>query len=92
MMLLDGTMPGMTGIDVIGQLNQRDFRLPVVMMSGYGESRVEGIGYRGALSFGRKAVYRQHTVEDGFRCPPGVRAGGSGITPRRRQFRYCDPS
>ena len=50
-MLLDGTMPGMTGIDVIGQLNQRDFRLPVVMMSGYGESRVEGIRYRGALSF-----------------------------------------
>ena len=50
-MLLDGTMPGMTGIDLIGQLNQSDFRLPVVMMSGYGESRVEGIGYRGALSF-----------------------------------------
>ena len=91
-MLLDGTMPGMTGIDVIGQLNQRDFRLPVVMMSGYGESRVEGIGYRGALSFVAKPFTANTLVEDGFRCPPGVRAGGSGITPRRQQFRYCDPS
>jgi len=35
--LLDVKMPGMDGLELLDRLRQRDIRLPVVMISGYGD-------------------------------------------------------
>ncbi len=50
-MLLDVTMPGISGLEVIERLNAGPHQPPVIMMSGYGESRIEGTRYEGSLRF-----------------------------------------
>lgn len=49
--LLDVTMPGLSGHEVIAKLEDALVRPPVILMSGYGESQAEGLVYSGGLDF-----------------------------------------
>lgn len=50
-LLLDVTMPGMSGLDVLAALESQARKPPVVMMSGYGEGPMEGARYSGVMRF-----------------------------------------
>ena len=52
LVLLDLTMPRMTGAEVIGELQRLGVRVPIILITGYGEDAVredEKIGVRGVL-------------------------------------------
>lgn len=52
LVLLDLTMPRMTGAEVLGELQKLGIRVPIILITGYGEDAVredERVGVRGVL-------------------------------------------
>jgi len=63
-LILDVRMPGMSGIELQGQLNQLDYHPPIIMISGHGELTMAVNAVRsGAIDFLPKPVSDQLLLE-----------------------------
>ena len=52
--VLDIQMPGMSGLDVLRQIRERDTRVPVVMMTGHGGDAEKRVAQQAGAAFLRK--------------------------------------
>lgn len=90
--LLDIQIPGMTGLDILGELQAKTYPAPVFIISGKGDipTAVEAIR-RGARDFiekpfrGREFVLRLRTAIDARKSRLAKLAGGEALTHRQHQ-------
>jgi len=69
LMVCDFRMPGKSGLDLLAELRRRDVMIPVVMVSAFADSGVEGEFRKlGASAFLKKPFRRQELLDETKRC------------------------
>jgi two-component system cell cycle sensor histidine kinase/response regulator CckA len=64
LVLIDASMPGMSGLEVFAELRRRGFAMPVVLMSGYVEEQLESNELFPTLSGFIKKPFRKKGLID----------------------------
>jgi len=72
LMVCDCRMPGKSGLELLSELQRRNSRIPVVMVSAFSDADTEAKSKRlGARTLLRKPFRRQELLDEASRCIKG---------------------
>jgi len=89
-MILDVRLPGTSGLDLQDMLTRLDVRIPVILMTGYGDVPMTVRGMKaGALDFLTKPFREQEMLDAWLRLSTSIADNGK---PHGSETRSCSAS